>query len=108
MWKIDNFRNDTLWLTVNKEYTKGDPKTFWIKFPQDEKGHYEHSWTNQNSDSLGWAVNYDYDRRRFKYYSKLENRMDRYDSAVKAGTWKWDMSDEYIQETLERRRKRKR
>jgi hypothetical protein len=106
MFKIKSFRNDTLWLTLNKEYTKRDTSIFWVRFPKDEKGHYEHSWTKENSDSLGWAVVYDYDRRRHKYYSILGNSLHVYDSALKAGAFKWDMNEEEIQEQIERRIKR--
>jgi hypothetical protein len=105
MYRIDDLRNDTLWLTVNKSYTKRDPKTFWVRLPNGELGHYDHNWTKENSDSLGWAVVYDYDRRKWKYYYSLGNNLDAYDSAVRAGSWKWDMNEEHIQEQLERRRK---
>jgi hypothetical protein len=106
MYRIDDLRNDTLWLTVNKDYTKRDPKTFWVRLPKNELGHYDHNWTKQNADSLGWAVVYDYDRRKFKYYATIGRNLDAYDSAVKVGTWKWDMNEQHIQEQLERRRKR--
>jgi hypothetical protein len=106
IYKIDDFRNDTLWLTVNKEYTKKDPKVYWVKLPKNEKGHFDHVWTKENSDSLTWAVIYDYDRRKFKYYATLGNNLNAFDSMIRAGTWEWDMKAKSIQEWVERRRKR--
>jgi len=106
MYQIDSFKNDTLWMTVNQEYSKRGPTVYWVKLPEGEFGHYDHVWTKANSDSLGWAVVYDYDRRKWKYYSLLANKMNQFDSLLKAGTWKWSMKDQDIQDALERRRKR--
>lgn len=98
--------NDTLWVTINSKWTKHGPLAYWVRFPKDEKGQFDHKWTPENSDSLGWAIVYDWHRRRYKYFATLAGRPEAYDSTVKAGSWDWSMKDEHIQEALERKRKR--
>lgn len=107
-YKIDRFVNDTIWLISNPKYIKNLVKKFWVRFPANEKGHYEYNWNPEDADSLEWAIVYDYDRRKFKYYATLANRLGAYDSALKAGRWNWTMKDEQIQERLEREKKWKR
>ncbi|MBS1979422.1 MAG: hypothetical protein JST46_18775 [Bacteroidetes bacterium] len=106
MYRLDDMRNDTLWVTINSRYTKGGTTAYWVRLPSGEKGHFDHIWTKETSDSLGWAVVYDYDRRKWKYYATKGNRLDEFDSMLRAGTWKWNMKDQEIQDYLERKRKR--
>lgn len=93
MYKIVKIGVDTIWLTVNEKFAKGNSETLWVRFPKDELGYYDFTWTDENRDSLRERGTYDYDRRRAKYYSIKYNRPDYYDSMVKAGTWNWTMNE---------------
>lgn len=65
MFKVERYKSDTLWLTVNKEYVAKNkkPTEFWVRFPEGEKGYYDHEWTSQNKDSLEHAVVNDWNTR---------------------------------------------
>jgi hypothetical protein len=94
MFKINDLKNDTLWLTVNKNYLSKNKKLteFWVRLPKEEKGYYDHTWTEENTDSLKYAVVNDYHRRMFRYHSLRLGEMVYYDSLVKAGNWDWNMN----------------
>jgi hypothetical protein len=94
MFKINNLKNDTLWLSVNKNYLSKNKKLieFWVRFPNEEKGYYDHTWTQENTDSLKHAVVNDYHRRMWRYHCIRLGEIDYYDSLVKAGNWEWNMA----------------
>jgi hypothetical protein len=94
MFKIDLLRNDTLHLSVNRSYLnkRKDLIEVWVRLPETEKGHYDHVWTEQHTDSLKHAVVNDYLRRMWRYHLVRQGRADYYDSLVEAGTWDWSMN----------------
>jgi hypothetical protein len=106
MYKIKQFERDTLWLSINPKWTKGGQETYWVKFPKDEKGQFDYDYTPENSDSLGWAVVFGWERRRDKYFSMLTGRSYVYDSLLITGRYDWSMSIPMIQEQRERRKTR--
>ena len=106
MYKIRRLERDTIWLTINPKWTKRGQEAYWVRFPNDEKGQFDHDYTPENSDSLEWAVVFDWERRRDKHYAKLTGRSYVYDSLIKAGHYDWSMSMPMIQEQIERCKKR--
>jgi len=103
MYRLKKYKNDTLWLTINSKYTKRDSNSFWVRLPKDEKGPYELTWTKENWDSLKWKIQYDYERRKYRYHLARTSNLERYDSFVRAGHWKWSMKE--IRESEEQERK---
>ena len=91
MYKILRFNFDTVWLAIHPAYAKNQSHTFWIRLPEEEKGLYDHVWTDSLRDSLELQVNRDFDRRRWKFYAIKGNDMTGYDSALKAGYWNFTM-----------------
>lgn len=106
MYKIKKLERDTIWLTINPKWTKRGQETYWIRFPKDEKGQFDYEYTPENTDSLGWAVVFDWERRRDKHFAMLGGRRYVYDSLLRAGRYNWSMSIPMIQEQIERRNKR--
>lgn len=92
MYKISKLERDTLWLTINPNWAK-EETTYWVKFPKNEKGQFDHEYTAENSDSLKWAVVFDWQRRRDKHFSILGGNQHIYDSLLKAGKYRWSMKD---------------
>jgi hypothetical protein len=94
MFKIIDLKNDTLWLSVNRNYLSKNKKLteLWVRLPKEEKGYYDHTWTEENTDSLEYAVVNDYHRRMWRYHSIRLGGIDYYDSLVKAGNWDWNMN----------------
>jgi hypothetical protein len=92
MYRLKEYRNDTLWLVINSKYIQEDSNSYWVRLPKDEKGPYEVPKTKENSDSLRTKFEYDYDRRKWKWY--LRHDLKKYDSMVEVGTWKWSMEEE--------------
>lgn len=95
MYKIERTASDTLFLFVNPLYKKGNNRTYWVRFPKNEFGHYDLIWNDQNSDSLKWK----YDRRRYKFCMTKYGELYRYDSLLKAGYFKWSVKDYEKQNT---------
>lgn len=106
LYEIRKLERDTIWLTINPKWTKRGQETYWIKFPKDEKGQFDYDYTPENSDSLGWAVVFGWERRRDKHFAMLGGRSYVYDSLLKTGRYDWSMSIPMIQEQIERRKKR--
>lgn len=88
MYKIKKMSADTVWFSVNPKWSKR-PETFWVRLARGEHGYYDHVWTKENRDSLETAVYVDFTRRTWKYFMTP----GAYDSAVRAGWWKWTMKD---------------
>ena len=93
MYKINSFKKDTIWLTVNPKYTKTNNQTFWVRLPKNELGPFDLNWTAANRDSLEEKVIMDWDRRREKFFAIKNNRLSYYDSLLKAGSWDWTMKE---------------
>jgi hypothetical protein len=92
-YKIITFRHDTLWLKANPKILKNRDTVFYVKFPANEYGHYDLTWTNENRDSLREKVVYDYNRRMWKYHAFKWGNMKIYDSLENLGYWKWNMKE---------------
>jgi hypothetical protein len=91
-YKIQNFRNDTLFLIADSR-TRPKKNIYWVRLPKSEKGHYEHVWATSNTDSLNYIIRNDWHRRMIKYHLFLENDLKKYDSMVSAGFWNFTMKD---------------
>jgi hypothetical protein len=98
--KIIGLIGDTLRLNPRFVSKNGLFETFWVRLPSGEKGAYDHTWTNENRDSLKIAIGEDWNRRRWKYHCQRVHRMDYFDSLTRAGTWKWTMKE--VREAEER------
>lgn len=91
MYKINRYYHDTLWLTSPRQYTIGDTVSYWVRFPKDEYGPADLTWTPATKDSLQLKVMYDYSRRTIRYHDLMKGRKAHYDSLLKAGEWNWTM-----------------
>lgn len=105
MYKIEKLENDTIWLSIDPKWVKKNHRTHWIRFPKDEKGEFDHIYDEKNSDSLSWAIVFDWERRRDKNFAKLSGTTRIYDSLLNAGRYRWSMQLPSIQESFERRKK---
>ena len=93
MYKILKISNDTLFLIVHPKYRKGDNRTYWVRLPKNEFGHYDLNWTVQNRDSLRKKVVVDYQRRQDWFYATKYHVMKSFDSLVNAGYYNWSMKN---------------
>ena len=103
IYRIDRQERDTMWLTINPHWTKGPLETYWVRFPEEEKGQFDHDYTSPIADSLTWVVVFDWERRRDKHFAMRGGNMKMYDSLREAGRYDWNMSIPMIKEWVERR-----
>lgn len=91
MYHIEKLMDDTIWLSVNAKYAQRNPRTYWVRLPQGEYGHYDLKWTRANNDSLKNKVVYDYQRRLAHFYAIKSDQLEKYDSLLRMGYWDWNM-----------------
>jgi hypothetical protein len=91
-YKILTIKNDTLFLRPSQRVTPAND-IYWVRLPENEKGHYDHSWAGANADSLNYAIRNDWHRRMIRYHMFLNNDLKTYDSLVAAGFWKFNMKN---------------
>ena len=101
-YKIIGLKLDTLWLKANPKILNNQDTVFYVRLPSGEYGHFDLTWTPENTDSLKEKVLYDYNRRMWKYHSFKSGNMNRYDSLEALGYWKWNMKE--IEEARDRER----
>jgi hypothetical protein len=92
-YKILGLKKDTLWLKANPKILNKLDTVFYVRFPKDEFGHYDLTWTSENRDSLRMKVPFDYNRRMWKYHAFRNGAIKTYDSLERAGHWKWSMNE---------------
>jgi len=90
-YKIIKLTSDTLWLKANPKILNNRDTVFYVKFPDNEFGHYDLTWTSENTDSLREKVIIDYNRRMWKYHFFKSDDMRLYDSLENLGVWRWNM-----------------
>jgi hypothetical protein len=86
-YKILKLSNDTLWLRFNPYLNAQWDTVFWVKLPANEKGLYDHNWTDKNKDSLFNQSYKDYHRRMWRHHYFMQGELKTYDSLLKSGNW---------------------
>ncbi|MBX2965482.1 MAG: hypothetical protein KF845_04990 [Cyclobacteriaceae bacterium] len=75
-YKILGLKNDTLWLRFNPFLMARWDTVFWVRLPENEKGFYDHNWTDEKEDSLFNQSYKDYHRRMLNHHFSKKTTLE--------------------------------